>query len=131
MAHKLKKSVVLYMPTKVIDAGGQPGRGARCGKCMMFISDLRKCTVVHKDGSKDTTVNGQMGVCGIYIGGKSPTSRDHMPMPSVSRSIVGYQEEGPTSCGVCEYFHGPVTCEKVGGIVQEGGCCNHQEMKDI
>ena len=98
---------------------------------MMMIADIGKCTVVHKDGSRDTTVSGEYGVCGIYVGGKNANSKDHKPMPSVPRSVVGYQELGATYCGICEYYQGfseDGSCRKVAGIVEHGGCCNHQEM---
>ncbi len=138
MAHegKLDKAVVLYMSKAEIDEGRFQGRkdkgpGARCGKCDMFIAETSKCVKVYKDNNRaDTTVSGEMGVCGYYMGGPN-LSKDHMVMPSVSRTTAGYQELGPTYCGPCEYYLGfseDGPCRKVEGIVEHGGCCNHQEF---
>lgn len=127
----LKKSVVLYMPSTILNPDGKP-EGARCGRCMMYMPDKKACTIVHKDNSKNTEVSAEQGVCGIYVGGKPmPSNEMHKPMPTVPRSVAGYIEnEGvPTHCGNCANFVGPNACRKVEGIVEEYGCCNGWEEK--
>jgi hypothetical protein len=96
-----------------------------------------ECTVVHIDGTSDTRVSFEHGVCGLYVGGKPmPESDTHKPMPVVPRSVAGYIEEGgvPTHCGNCEYYL-PLPaadvrsghCKIVEGIVNFYGCCNAWE----
>lgn len=131
---KLDQAVVLYMPSKVLNPDGKP-EGSRCGRCMMFMPDKTACTIVHIDGTKSTSVNGQIGVCGLYVGGMPmPSSDEHKPMPTVPRTIAGYIEgrNVPTHCGNCRNFLamgslGRGECRKVAGLVEEYGCCNQWE----
>ncbi len=134
---KLDKGVVLYFGPESLNRAGDKGEvsgpGAACGRCFMLLKDISKCSVVAKDGTKDTTVSPQHGVCGIYGGGVPMTSKDHPPMPVYSRSEVGYYEGSgvPTHCGNCKHFHLGGLCEKVEGVVQQHGCCNQWEENPI
>ena len=126
---KISKAAALYMPPSVLNPEGRP-EGASCGKCALRITTAHggTCSVVHIDGSSDTGVSYEKGVCGLYIGGDRELISE--PVPTVPRSVAGYIESRniPTHCGNCEYFHGTRetagSCEKVEGLVQFFGCCN-------
>ncbi len=124
-AGKLKQSVVLYMPKALIDKAGD-GPGARCGKCMMFLTDISACSILDPE-----KVDGDKGVCGLFVGGEPVTSKDHKPMKFIPAEVAGYEEGGmvPTHCGRCKYFESPASCKKVEGTVEDGGCCNHYEVR--
>lgn len=140
MAQKLSKNEVLYFPAAILNqAGPKTGVGAKCGKCMMFLTDTSSCTgVYHDDDEKNFKVSGENGVCGWMGPGKPMTSKDHKSMPILPRRYVGYQEKGPTYCGDCRYYEGnrrlessKALCQKVGlrldpggEKVEYGGCCN-------
>ena len=144
MAHKgkLSKSEVLYFPAAVINQSGDGRIGASCGRCMMYMPDKKSCMGVHYDGNKDDfRVSASMGVC-AWMGPGKPmnSSAHHKSMPILPRSIAGYQETGPTYCGICVHYEGKRkngstgTCHKVGKktdfggeMVEFGGCCNSQE----
>lgn len=131
MKERLDKTIVLYMPSGVLNPDGKR-EGARCGRCMMFLPDLEACTIVHKADSKSTEVSGEHGVCGLYVGGKPMKSGGmHKPMPTVPRAVAGYiQDPGvPTHCGNCVYEQAHDTCAKVEGEIEEYGCCNNWERE--
>ena len=139
MAHKLSKTEVLYFPAVILNqAGSGAGVGAKCGKCMMFLTDTSSCTgVYHDDNKKNFKVSGDRGVCGWMGPGKPMTSKDHKSMPVLPRSYVGYQEKGPTYCGSCRYYEGAGLCREVGlrldpggEKVEYGGCCNKHKFKE-
>jgi hypothetical protein len=132
---KLDKAAVLYMPPTVLNPGESP-TGASCGKCALRCTTVKgdECAVVFIDGTADTRVNYEKGVCGLYIGG----SRElvNFPVPTVPRSAAGYIESAravPSYCGRCEYFEGgdnpggTASCKKVEGLVAYFGCCNLYE----
>lgn len=127
---KLDPAVVLYMPPATLNPDGRH-EGARCGRCMMYMPDLKACTIVYVDGKKDTSVSGERGVCGLYVGGKPMKSNEtHKPMPTVPRSVAGYYEgdDVPTRCGKCKYFIAEEeACQKVAGKIEANGCCNAYE----
>lgn len=116
---KIEKASALYYPPAQI---GEEG-GARCGKCMMFVSG--HCTVV------EGPINGKTGVCGLYVHGKhaGPAMKGTTP-----KSVVGYVENGPTHCGNCDYYEGGESdsgaCKKIDGTVEAEGCCNFWEAKE-
>ena len=124
MAH-LNKDAVLYMPPNLIEKGG-PG-GAVCGRCIMYLGDTSQCAIL-----RPPQVNGEHGVCGLFVGGKPTTSEEHPPMKIVPAEVAGYVTTGPTKCGNCKYFEdehrigsqGNGTCEVIKGIVNARGCCN-------
>lgn len=123
---KLDKAVVLYFPPKEIGTE----KGAHCGACMMFVKN--HCTVVQ--GS----INGENGVCGLYVHGEhmGPDMKGMMPK-EVAGYIDGTSSDGsggtggkaPTHCGNCRYFHAG-ECDKVEGEVEEKGCCNAWDSAD-
>lgn len=128
---KLSQYVVLYMPSAVLNPDGKP-EGSRCGRCMMYLPDRKACTIIHKDKTKDTSVSGEHGVCGLFVGGKPTNSSDaHKPMPTVPRSVAGYIEgkDVPTRCGNCKNFVSPHDCTKVESPVEAFGCCNQWQEK--
>ncbi len=141
MAHKkLSKAAVLYFPASILNqAGSETGIGAKCSKCMMFLTDISSCTgVYHDDNEKNFKVSGEMGVCGWMGPGKPMTSKDHKSMPVLPRRYAGYLEEGPTYCGICKYYEGRrITgssdlCSEVGlrldpdgEVIEYGGCCDN------
>lgn len=115
----IPKPVVLYMDKNLIDASGEGDAGASCGKCMMYLSDTSECSIL--DPSE---VDGDIGVCGLFVGGPSTTSKEHGPMKLVPAKVAGYTERGPTMCGNCRNFLRPRRCRVVEGEVEAGGCCN-------
>ena len=127
---KVAKPSALYMPPNLIERGLSAGEyGARCGGCMMFLTDTSQCTILDP-----APVNGKTGVCGLFVGGKAGTSKDHKPMKLVPPYIAGYVTNGPTQCGNCTNFQGPAInatamCAKVSGMVHKDGCCNLWESR--
>lgn len=121
---KLDQAVVLYMNAATL--GSQVG--AHCGDCWKFVgSEKGKGKCIEVDGS----INPAHGVCGLYVNGrvfdgKKPT----FEIVRISKTVAGYFEEGPTHCGICEYFAGRGACHKVENspqTIEEGGCCNQFE----
>ena len=136
MAHeKIDKSIVLYYSAAIIDQAGKASlvraKGAACGRCPMFLTDLRQCTLVNPPN-----VDPQRGVCGMFAPGKPmPSTLNHKPMKVLPKQAAGYYEGPgtPTRCGNCVNFeptsHGEGTCKIVKGMVEEYGCCNAWEEK--
>lgn len=128
---KMDPAVVLYMPPESLGEGG-----AKCGTCVLGLSDS-KCVSVHADeDEKDTTISLEHGVCGLYIKGELDSLTQIQPI--VSRTIAGYINKGaPTNCGKCEYFtyDQQFGCLKIDGrktkkgFIEAGGCCNRWEKK--
>lgn len=120
MTLKLEKAVVLYFTAEEI---GSP-EGARCGKCMMFVSG-GFCTIVQGK------IDGTHGVCGLYVNGPMEHEEEAADMAMTPKLVAGYIENGPTHCGNCEYYGGwekkQGPCEKVRGTVEYHGCCNAWE----
>lgn len=118
-AKKLNKAVVLYYLPKDIGERG----GARCGACMMYTPS-GNCTAV------SVWPNPSRGVCGLYVHGKhmGPDMKG-----TISTTIAGYVDNGPTHCGNCQYYGGGNStagpCEKVAGTVEYHACCNAWERK--
>ena len=130
MAHKLKKPTTLYMPPELINKAGSASlagsKGAACGGCMMFLSDISACSILSPE-----KVSAKRGVCGLFVGGKPATSKDHKPMKLVPSDVAGYYEGvgAPTHCGNCKNFRSMKgeavgMCAVVAGSVHEDGCCN-------
>lgn len=127
MPHKLSKDALLYMEPTLLDrANKQLGHGAACGKCMMYLKDISKCSIL-----VPSKVSGERGVCGLFVGGKPVTSEDHSPMHLVPKVTAGYLENSsvPTHCGNCSNFSpdnygAEGDCKIVEGKVHEYGCCN-------
>jgi len=138
--NKISKAAALYFPAKILNqAGPETGIGAKCSKCMMYLSDTSQCMAVHADDNKkEFHVDGKIGVCGWMGPGKPMTSKDHKPMPVLPRAYAGYEEVAPTYCGVCRYYEGKragvdevSTCSRVGlksdpdgEAIEFGGCSN-------
>jgi hypothetical protein len=126
MAHqggKIPKAVVLYMGKGLLNAGKASPAGASCEKCMMFLRDTSECAVLIP-----AKVDGPKGVCGLFVGGKSATTKDHPPpMKMIPAKVAGYSEKGPTRCGNCSHFVTPNACLAVAGEVEADGCCNGWE----
>ena len=122
MSHeKLSKPVVLYLASD----GGKK----KCGRCMMFLTDVGKCSV-HGSG---INITGDM-VCGFYIHGKPMTSKDHPPMKLVTPAESGLigTNDGGTHCASCIHFSPTGSaCEIVEGYIEPNGCCNHWENPTI
>lgn len=116
---KLPKAVVLYLDEEHIDMATDTPKGAVCGKCMMFLTDVSECSIL-----KPPQVSGTKGVCGFYVGGDPQTSEDHKAMMLMPRGLAGYTEDGPTRCLECQFFKAPMRCEKVEGAIEANGCCN-------
>jgi hypothetical protein len=120
MAHKrLEQPVVLYIPAKL-----NPEKGFKCGNCIMGLEDTSECSIL-----EPANVDLEYGVCGFHVPGENTTSKKHPPMEIIPKDVAGYIEDGPTYCGVCEYFIPPNSCEVVNGKIDEYGCCNHWEGK--
>jgi hypothetical protein len=125
------------MPPMVLNPGGKY-HGASCASCALRVttSHGEECSVVYIDGTADTHVSFEKGVCGLYIGGDRELINN--PVPTVPRSVAGYIEDSknvPTHCGNCEYFRGNPesryhgSCAKVEGLIHFYGCCNAWEPK--
>jgi len=142
MAHeeKIAKSASLYFPSRILNQGGKD-IGARCGKCIMFLTDTSECGQVFK--GKSHKVDGAKGVCSGMFPGK-PMQRYkngeeiHPLMDILPQEYAGYIDYGPTYCGWCQHYQGDrkgkleiSTCSKVGlksdpdgEDIEYGGCCN-------
>lgn len=128
---KMDPAVVLYMPPEALGDGG-----AKCGTCVLGLSDGR-CVSVHADDDKtNTDVSLEHGVCGIYVHGVLDSLVQIQP--TISRTEAGYINKGaPTNCGKCEYFtyDQEFGCLKVDGRktakgkIESGGCCNRWDPK--
>lgn len=128
---KMDPAVVLYMPPESLG-----GDGAKCGTCVLGLSD-GKCVSVHADNDKsNTAVSLEYGVCGLYVKGKLNSVVQIQPI--ISRTAAGYINKGaPTNCGICEYFtkDKEFGCSKIDGRktakghIEAGGCCNRWEAK--
>ncbi len=114
---KIAKNVVLYMRAK--DIG--PAKGAACSGCMMFIKDGR-CTSVAGE------IDGEKGVCGLYVQGESQRDGKSGVLP---QAIASYALVAPTHCGNCKFYGGGQSkegqCKIVEGMVEFHGCCNAWE----
>lgn len=119
MAHKLDKSVVLYMPAAMLD---NPEGGFKCGVCMMGLKDTSECTIL-----EPSDIDLEYGVCGLFVPGKNMNSKEHPPMEIVQKDVAGYSEKAPTYCGICRYFIPKNGCKTVSGDIDYYGCCNHWE----
>jgi hypothetical protein len=64
------------------------------------------------------------GACGLWIPGKPHEQELYGSLPA---NVAGYEEDGPFTCGRCEYFYPPTECERVAGKVASKGCCNAWE----
>jgi hypothetical protein len=125
------------MPSQVLNPGESP-TGASCGKCALRVTTHLggECAIVYIDGTADTRVSYEKGVCGLYIGGDRELVNN--PVPTVPRSVAGYIEDSgvPTHCGNCEYYSPNVEtynwgrCAKVEGGIEFYGCCNSWESKN-
>ena len=113
------KDDVLYMDASLIDTAGPNPPGAVCGKCALFIADTSACEIL-----APPQVSGEMGVCGLFVGGQPTTSEFDQPLQLVPDIVAGYFESGPTMCGNCSHFIKPMHCRIVKGKVEAGGCCN-------
>src|SRR5262249_23134529 len=108
----LDKAACLYMgPDDIADP-----EGARCGNCIMFDSE-GYCAAVAGE------INGEKGGCGRYVNGSPDTCASG---GTISKTVAGYIEEGPTHCANCRYFDAPY-CDIVKGEVEGEGCCNFWE----
>jgi hypothetical protein len=124
------------MPPQVLNPGESP-TGASCGKCALRVTTYsgENCAIVHIDGTSDTRVSYEKGVCGLYIGGDSELANN--PVPTVPRSTAGYLESRsvPTHCGNCEYYTASSgdsrtgECKLVEGIIEFWACCNAWESR--
>ena len=141
MAHvNIAKAAALYFPPSILNQGGGD-IGARCGKCIMYLSDTGECGQVFKGSSHK--VDGDRGVCGGMFPGKPMKRYDgkkeiHPLMRILPQDIAGYVSYGPTYCGWCKNYEGKKrssletsTCSKVGLKSDPGGvsiafsaCCN-------
>lgn len=129
---KIPPPVVLYMPPEVINKGGDTQRmGACCGKCAMFNAPKSECFI-----TSPPACDADHGVCGLFVGGTFVLSPDVRPQQYVPKTVAGYikSEDVPTHCGNCEYFEAEGEsptgkCQKVGGVIHRGGCCNGWEPK--
>lgn len=117
---KLTKVNVLYM---------EDGGLKRCGRCVMFLKNTSECSI-HGPGVK---VDGENGVCYLYVHGKPMTAEEHPPMKLVTFKVSGYGAKpklGGYSCGSCEYGGGSHClhpCLDGFAIDNTGGCCNAWE----
>lgn len=115
MAHKLDKAVVLYFPPEQVGTD----EGTHCSACMMFVRD--HCTVV------DGKIDGDNGVCGLYVFGTHLGPDMHGMIP---KEIAGYITNAPSHCGNCKNYRGDEnsgSCKVVEGEVEYHGCCNAWE----
>lgn len=115
----IPQAVVLYMGPELLDRGSSHPKGAVCGKCMMFLADISACSILTPAG-----VSGPHGVCGLFVGGDTTSSSEHMPMKLVPKEVAGYSDDAPTRCGNCRNFLPRTRCRVVEGTVHENGCCN-------
>lgn len=111
---KIPQPIVLYMGPSLNE------KDFVCGGCGLATPG-GKCAVL---GMK--TVDLKVGVCGIYVPG-TPHEQDEIS--NVPKSVAGYVEEGPYTCGRCKHFLPPSTCEGVAGKIDAKGCCNAWEGK--
>lgn len=126
-ADKISQQTVLYMTPQMLDASGEKGKGARCGKCAFFIKDKSECFI-----TSPAHCDAKHGVCGLFVGGERFLSEAATPQEYVPKTAAGYIESAPTFCSICEYWKGKKDakpedegeCEKVAGQVFAGGCCN-------
>lgn len=125
------------MPPQVLNPGVSP-QGASCGLCALRVTTNsgENCAFVHIDGTADTRVSYETGVCGLYIGGNQEYVNN--PVPTIPRSVAGYIQNSryvPTHCGNCEYYEQHLeaartgSCKKVEGLIHFYGCCNAWEKK--
>lgn len=125
---KLDQAVVLYMNAETL--GSQVG--AHCGDCWKYVGSEKgagKCIEV------EGPINPAHGVCGLYVNGRVFDGRkpDDFSIVQISKVVAGYFEQGPTHCGVCEYFEGRSACRKVRNYpqaIEDGGCCNQFESEE-
>jgi hypothetical protein len=117
---KLDQAIVLYMTAAEIGKS----KGAHCDDCRMFIG---KDHAIGKCGAVEGPINGETGVCGLYVFGEP---NQLTKSGTLSKETAGYIDNGPTHCASCEYFQGVGSCEKVQSTpsqIEDGGCCNHWE----
>jgi len=108
------KQEVLYL--------GPDGGKKKCGRCIMFLTDVKKCSI---HGPK-VQIEESM-VCGFYIHGKPMTAKDHPPMALVTSQESGLinTRKGGTHCASCvHYLKVAEACEEVAGHIEDDGCCN-------
>jgi len=132
---KMLQPQVVYMTPDMLNKSGQTDPGARCGKCIFFNTPKSECFV-----TTPPACNGEHGVCAAFIGGKTFLKEEATPLELVPKKAVGYTEDGPTFCSICEYWKGKTkddpdadpnekgACEKVAGEIYAGGCCNGFEL---
>jgi len=118
---KLDQAVVLYMTAAEIGKK----KGAHCDDCWKYRgseTETGKCAEVEGDIEPK-------GVCGLYVYGER---NQFVQIGTIPKEVAGYIDDGPTKCGLCEYFGGTNRCEKVKSTpqtIEEGGCCNAFEAK--
>ena len=124
---KLRQEAVVYLkPEQIGDDSG-----AHCGGCIFFNAGRSECLL-----TSPPACNGENGVCAAFLGGKSIFKDGGTPLKLLPKKQAGYTEDGPTRCSTCEYWGGKTkedasapageeaSCEKVGGSIFAGGCCN-------
>jgi hypothetical protein len=117
---KLRPETVTYLSAEQI--GDETG--AHCGACFFFHKPTSQCFL-----TSPPKCNAERGVCDFYLHGDMGDDRDE-PMELITKKAAGYIEDGPTHCASCEYFDGKSACQKVGGEIEAGACCNHWEEDD-
>lgn len=110
---KLTPAQVLYM---------EDGGAKRCDRCIMWVSDVNRCTIL----GPTVEVKANM-ICGLYVYGTPTTSERADIVAHVEPQEVGLGW-GDTSCGNCRYGDGASNCGHPGlqpfPIDNQGGCCN-------
>lgn len=120
---KLRPETVTYLTAEQI--GDETG--AHCGACFFFHKPTGQCFL-----TSPPKCNAERGVCDFYLHGENPFAENAEagPQELIPKKDAGYIEDGPTHCSSCEYFDGKSACQKVGGDIDPGGCCNHWEAGD-
>ena len=110
---KIPQALVLYMGPDLNE------KDFTCGGCTFSTPDS-ECALL-----EPSKVDLEHGACGLYVPGE-PHSQPMLSEP-VPAKVAGYEADGPFTCGRCDHFISPSSCEGVAGTVAAAGCCNAWE----
>jgi hypothetical protein len=120
---KLAQETVMYLKPDLI----KNEDGAHCGGCVFFKTGSSECVL-----TSPAKCDAEHGVCEAFLGRPPGKEIESDLLGLIPKTEAGYIEEGPTRCGLCEYWQGDEhakgnvtsTCAKVKGTISASGCCN-------